>query len=134
MPRKPSTQPNEVEVAILRVLWDRGPSPVRAVHQILLGLPGRSDSGYTTTLKMMQVMVEKGLLRRDGSKRPQVYRPAVPEAQTQRRVVDDLIGRMFGGSARNLVLRAVESKYVTPAELAEIRKLLDSLESEGGQP
>jgi BlaI family penicillinase repressor len=134
MPRKPSTQPNEVELAILRVLWERGPSPVRAVHDVLRSAPGRRDSGYTTTLKMMQVMVDKGVLRRDGSKRPQVYRPAVPEAQTQRRVVDDLIGRMFGGSARKLVLRAVESKYVTPAELAEIRKLLDGLEGEGGQP
>jgi BlaI family transcriptional regulator, penicillinase repressor len=132
MPRKPSTQPNDVELAILRVIWERGPSAVREVHESLRDLRGRGQTGYTTTLKMMQVMVEKGLLRRDASKRPQVYRPAVPEEQTQRRVVDDLIGRLFGGSARNLVLRAVESQYVTPEELAEIRKLLDS--REGGKP
>jgi predicted transcriptional regulator len=132
MPRKPSTQPNDVELAILRVLWHRGPSPVREVHQALRDGHGRADTGYTTTLKMMQVMCEKGLLRRDESNRPQVYQPAVPEEQTQRRVVDDLIRRLFGGSARKLVLRAVESHYVTPDELAEIRKLLDN--REGGKP
>ena len=132
MPRKPSKQPNDVELAILRVLWHRGPSAVRDVHEALRAGHGRGDTGYTTTLKMMQVMFEKGLLRRDETKRPQVYRPAVPEAQTQRRVVDDLIRRLFGGSARKLVLRAVESQYVTPEELAEIRKLLD--EREGGKP
>ena len=131
MPRKPSSQPNQVELAILRVLWARGPSSVRDVHGALLASPGRAGTGYTTTLKMMQVMFEKGLLRRDASQRPQVYRPAVPEEQTQRRVVDDLISRLFGGSARKLVLRAVESRYVTDEELAEIRKLLE--QREGGQ-
>jgi predicted transcriptional regulator len=132
MPRKPSTQPNEVELAILRVLWERGPGAVRDVHEALRDAPGRRETGYTTTLKMMQVMCDKGLLRRDATRRPQVYRPAVPEEQTQRRVVDDLIRRLFGGSARKLVLRAVESQYVTPEELAEIRRLLDK--REGGKP
>jgi BlaI family penicillinase repressor len=132
MPRKPSTHPNDVELAILRVLWQRGPSPVREVHDALRQGHGRGDTGYTTTLKMMQVMCEKGLLRRDESRRPQIYRPAVPEEQTQRRVVDDLIRRLFGGSARKLVVHAVQSQYVTPEELAEIRKLLDK--REGGKP
>ena len=132
MPRKPSSHPNEVELSILRVLWERGPSPVRRVHEVLRDTLGR-DTGYTTTLKMMQVMCDKGLLGRDESQRPQLYRPAVPEEQTQRGVVDDLIRRLFGGSARKLVLRAVESKYVTQHELAEIRKLLDKID-EGGKP
>jgi BlaI family penicillinase repressor len=137
MPRKPSAQPTEVELAILRVLWDRGRSTVRAVHDALRAQPGRRGTGYSTTLKMMQVMLDKGLLRRDDSRRPQVYRTAVPEAQTQRRIVDDLIRRVFGGSARKLVLRAVESEHVTPAELAEIRKLLgpaDRNTDQGGTP
>ena len=129
MPRKPSSQPNEVELAILRVLWERGPSSVRAVHEILRH--GR-DTGYTSTLKMMQVMAEKGLLRRDDSGRPQLYRPAVPAEQTQRGIVQDMIQKVFGGSARQLVMRAVESEHVTAAELAEIRKLLDH--KEGGKP
>ena len=124
MARKPSAQPTEVELAILRVLWDGGPSTVRAVHDALRAQPARGRTGYSTTLKMMQVMLDKGLLRRDDGRRPQVYRAAAAEAQTQRRIVDDLIRRVFAGSARKLVLRAVESEHVTPAELAEIRKLL----------
>ena len=132
MPRKPSSQPNEVELAILRVLWDRGPSTVRQVHEGRAAAKGQRKAGYTSTLKMMQVMCDKGLLARDESRRPQVYRPAVPEAQTQRRIVDDLIQRVFGGSARALVVRAVESERITPEELAEIQKLLKQLE--GGKP
>ena len=129
MPRKPSSQPNEVELAILRVLGERGPSSVRDVHETLRR--GR-DTGYTSTLKMMQVMAEKGLLKRDDSNRPQLYRPAVPAEQTQSRIVHDLIQKVFGGSARQLVMRAVESEHVTADELAEIRKLLDR--AEGGKP
>ena len=129
MPRKPSTHPNDVELAILRVLWERGPSSVRQVHEALRR--GR-QTGYTSTLKMMQVMAEKGLLRRDDSQRPQLYRPAVPAEQTQRRIVRDLIDRVFGGSARQLVMRAVESENVTDEELAEIRSLLDR--AERGKP
>jgi BlaI family transcriptional regulator, penicillinase repressor len=125
MPRKTSPQPTEVEVAILRVLWDRGPSSVRQVHDALLGT---RDTGYSTTLKMMQVMFEKGLLQRDESVRPQVYRPTQPEAQTQTQMVDDLIQKVFGGSARKLVLRAVQSEQVSAQELAEIRKLLKQMD------
>jgi predicted transcriptional regulator len=125
MPRKPSTQLNDVELAILRVLWRRGPSTVRDVHD---ALKATRPSGSTATLKMMQVMCDKGLLTRDESRRPQVYLPAVPEEQTQRRIVGDLIQRVFGGSARQLVMRAVETEHVTPDELSEIRKLLDRIE------
>src|SRR3954471_12806881 len=130
MPRRRSPQPTEVELAILRVLWARGPSTVREVHAALLGQRERQDTGYSTTLKMMQVMTDKGLLKRDESRRPQVYRPAVAEDETQRRMVDDLVRRVFGGSARKLVLRAVESEDVTPDELAEIRRLLEQMEGD----
>lgn len=127
MPRKPSDQPNDVELAILRVLWERGPSTVREVHETL---QSDRDTGYTSTLKMMQVMLEKGLLKRDDSKRPQIYQPAVPEEQTQSRIVRDLVQKVFGGSAQKLVLRAVRSHRISRAELAEIRKLLSTLEGE----
>ena len=127
MPRKPSDQPNDVELSILRVLWERGPSTVRDVHDVL---QNHRDTGYTSTLKMMQVMLEKGLLKRDESKRPQIYQPSAPEEQTQSRMVRDLVQKVFGGSAQKLVLRAVRSHRISRAELAEIRKLLSNLEGE----
>ena len=133
MPRKTSPQPTEVEVAILRVLWDRGPSTLRQIHEALLGT---RDTGYSTTLKMMQVMFDKGLFRRDESVRPQVYRPTQPESQTQTQMVDDLIQKVFGGSARKLVLWAVQSEQVSADELAEIRKLRKQMDkpSKGDRP
>jgi BlaI family penicillinase repressor len=127
MPRKRSPQPTDVELAILHVLWRLGPSTVREVY---LALQSSRDTGYSTTLKMMQVMLEKGLLRRDDSQRPQVYTPSQPEEQTQRQMVNDLLQKVFGGSARKLVLRAVESERVSAQELAEIRKLLRQMEGE----
>ena len=125
MPRKPSSQPNDVELAILRVLWDHAPSTVRDVHE---ALQHSRDSVYTGTAKMMQVMCDKGLLTRDDSVRPQLYSPAVPEEQTQKQILRHVIQRVFGGSARKLVLRAVESEQLPPGEVAEIRKLLKKLE------
>jgi BlaI family penicillinase repressor len=130
MSRKASTQPTDVEIAILRVLWQRGPSTVREVHEALQDGGDRGETGYSTTLKMMQVMLEKGLLARDESRRPQVYAPSQPEAETQRQMLDDLLHRVFGGSARKLVLRAVESENVSAEELSEIRKLLKQLEGD----
>jgi predicted transcriptional regulator len=129
MPRKPSAQLNDLELAILRALWDHGPSSVRDVHEILRR---DRDTVYTSTAKIMQVMCEKQLLRRDGSKRPQVYAPAVPQEQTQRQIVRHLIQKVFGGSAHKLVLRAVESEQLPPDEVAAIRKLLKKME--GGKP
>lgn len=127
MPRKPSTQPNDVELSILRVLWEQGPSSVRGVHEVMqLG----RDTGYTSTLKMMQVMCSKGLLARDESVRPQVYRPAASEAQTQRHIMRQLLEKVFGGSTRKMVLRAVESGHIKGRELAEIRKLLENIKGE----
>jgi BlaI family penicillinase repressor len=127
MARKASDQPTDVELAILRVLWQRGPSSVREVHH---ALAATRDAGYSTTLKMMQVMFEKGLLQRDEAQRPQVYSTAVPESQTQGEMVRDLIAKVFGGSARKLVMRAVESENVSAEELAEIRKLIKKLEGD----
>jgi BlaI family penicillinase repressor len=125
MPRKPSTQLNDVELSILRVLWTLGSATVRQVHAALH--PGR-PAASTGTLKMMQVMCGKGLLARDDAVRPHVYRPAVPAEQTQARLVGDLVDRVFGGSTKRLVLRAVQAGDVSADELAEIRKLLKKAE------
>src|SRR4051812_24658134 len=124
MPRKSSETPTDVELAILRVLWNRGSSTVRDIHLALEEKEGR-DTGISTTLKMVQVMMEKGLLRRDDTVRPQVYRPAMPQEQTQLKLLDYLIQKGFGGSAKRLVLSAVSAKRLSKDELAEIRKLLE---------
>jgi BlaI family penicillinase repressor len=129
MPRSPSSQPNDVELAILRVIWSRKACTVREVHD---ALQEQRNTGYTSTLKMMQVMCEKGLLKRDDAQRPQVYRPAIPQEQTQKKIVRDLVNTVFGGSARKLVMQAVQSHKISREELAEIRYLLDQLE-EGKQ-
>jgi predicted transcriptional regulator len=129
MPRRPSSTPNDVELAILRVLWARQGATVRQVHDVL---KSSREAGYTGTLKMMQVMCEKGLLVRDDSGRPQIYRPAVPEEQTQRQIVRDLIQKAFGGSTHKLMLRAVQTQKLSAGEMAEIRKLLEKLP--GGKP
>ncbi len=125
MPRPPASTPTEVELAILRVLWKEGPSTVRKIHDLLKEDRG---TGYSTTLKMIQVMTEKKLVLKDDSKRPQVYRPAKREDQTQLQLVDDLIQRGFGGSAMKLVLSAVSAKRISPEEMKRIRDLFGSEE------
>ncbi len=125
MARRPSSNPTEVELQILRVLWERGPSSVREVH---LALEEDRDTGYSTTLKMMQVMTEKGLLLKDDSRRPQVYRPAISQEQAQTQFVDDMIQRVFGGAADKLILRAVSSRHLSREDIEQIRKLLKKLE------
>lgn len=127
MPRLPSSTPTEVELQILGTLWQIGPSTVRQVHD---ALQDQRDTGYSTTLKMMQVMTEKGLLIKDDKQRPQVYRPAASEQQTQTHLVDDLIQRAFRGAADQLVLRAVRSKHLSKDEIAEIQQLLRRVEKE----
>jgi BlaI family transcriptional regulator, penicillinase repressor len=117
MPRR---KPTDAELAILRVLWARGPSTVREVAAVL----GR-DGAYTTILKLLQIMADKRLVRRDESARTHVYAAAFTEHQTQRQLVSDLLDRAFGGSASKLVLHALEARKATPEELAEIRRLLD---------
>ena len=114
-------------MAILSVLWDRGPSTVRQVQDVLE--PERG-TGYTTTLKLMQIMVGKGMLKRDESQRSHVYRAAISQSKTQKLLVGRLIDQVFEGSARQLVMQALASRKSTPAELAEIREMLDNLEGD----
>ncbi|HTY64203.1 MAG TPA: BlaI/MecI/CopY family transcriptional regulator [Acidobacteriota bacterium] len=118
-------RPTDAELTILQVLWDRGPSTVREVYKIL-----NSDRnvGYTTVLKFMQIMTDKGLVERDESCRPQLYRPCLPREQTERQLIKDLVDRAFGGSAKRLVMQALEVKKASPGELAQIEKLLNKLE------
>src|SRR5438132_12359397 len=110
--------PTDAEIDILAVLWRVGPSTVREVHDAL-----GKDSGYTTTLKQMQLMTEKGLLRRSERFRSHVYEPAVPREQTQRQIAGDLLRRAFEGSAKDLVLGALSSKPASSEELMDIRKM-----------
>jgi BlaI family transcriptional regulator, penicillinase repressor len=116
-------RPTDGELSILRVLWSRGPSTVRQVQEIL-----GPKTGYTTVLKFMQIMTEKGLLSRDGSQRTHVYAVARPEETTQRQLIGDLLERAFQGSAAKLVMQALSSKRASRQELAEIRRLLDEIE------
>jgi BlaI family transcriptional regulator, penicillinase repressor len=124
MTRK-TVHPTEGELAILSVLWERGPSTVRDVHEVLAR---KHPTGYTTVLKLMQIMTEKGLVERDESRKAHVYRPTVSEERTQKTLVTDLLDKAFGGSASKLVMQALSSKRTSDKELAEIRKLLDSME------
>jgi predicted transcriptional regulator len=125
MARKKTVGPTDRELAILGVLWDKGPSTVREVHE---ALDQDAGTGYTTTLKLMQIMVDKGLLVREDASRRHIYRPAVTEERTQKQLIGDLLDRVFAGSAEKLVLRALSAKKVPPAELKRIRKMLDEME------
>ena len=116
-------RPTDAELSILRVLWTRGPSTVR---QVLDALTEERATGYTTVLKLLQIMTEKRLVSRDESDRTHVYRAQLSEAATQRQLLDDLMERAFGGSATQLVMRALSDRKASPAELAEIRRLLDA--------
>jgi predicted transcriptional regulator len=118
-------RPTDSELAILRVLWQRGPSSVRQVMDELNRL---QPTGYTTVLKMLQIMTEKGLVEREEEGRLHVYEPVQTESETQRQLLGDLLDRAFNGSARQLVLQALATKPAAPEELAEIRRLLDDLE------
>jgi len=121
-------RPTPFELQILRVLWVRGPSTVRDVHAVL---STRSrTTGYTTVLKMLQIMAEKGLVSRDQTQRAHVYVARVAETQAQRQLVRDLLERAFDGSASRLLMQALAVKKTTPEEIARIRKLLDELEEE----
>ena len=122
---KTTPRPTDAELAILRVLWRRGPSTVRQVHE---DLERRNPTGYTTVLKLLQIMTEKGLVERDESQRAHVYVARLPEEQTLGQLVGDLLDRAFEGSSSRLVMRALESRPATREELAEIRRMLDSME------
>jgi BlaI family penicillinase repressor len=123
MSRSPSPRPTDAELAILRILWERGPSTVRQVHDVL----GRErPSAYTTALKLLQIMTEKGLVERDERDRTHVYRARLSEELTQRQLVRDLLDRAFGGSAAKLVLQALATRRASADELHEIRGILDA--------
>ncbi|MBI4022456.1 MAG: BlaI/MecI/CopY family transcriptional regulator [Candidatus Andersenbacteria bacterium] len=126
MPKKPSTQPTDAELEILRLLWDRGPSTVREVYTELERR--RGQLAYTTVLAQLQLLHEKGFVMRDETGRSHIYRPAKPRQQVERGVVKSLIARTFGGMARNLVMHALSIKRASPEELARIDKLFDELE------
>jgi predicted transcriptional regulator len=123
MSRPSSPRPTDAELAILRILWDRGPSTVRQVHEVLAR--DRQGAAYTTALKLLQIMTEKGLVERDERDRTHVYRARLGEEQTQRQLVRDLADRAFGGSAMKLVMQALATKRASPEELRDIRKAID---------
>jgi predicted transcriptional regulator len=127
MTRTTVPRPTDAELAILRILWDRGPSTVRQVHDIL----GRArQAAYTTALKLLQIMIEKGLVERDERDRTHIYRAKLSEETTQRQLVRDLLDRAFGGSSTKLVMQALATKRASAEELRDIRKAIDEARNE----
>jgi len=122
--RVSAPRPTDGELEILRVLWQRGPSTVREVHEALEERP----TGYTTVLKLLQIMTEKGLVDRDEKERAHVYRARAPREDTELQLVGDLLERAFAGSASALVMRALSTRKTSPQDLAKIREILDELE------
>jgi predicted transcriptional regulator len=120
-----SPKPTDRELSILRILWDRGPSTVREVNEIMNAI---EPTGYTTTLKLMQIMVEKELVIRDESKWRHVYKAASTEKKTQTQLVRGLLDKAFAGSTEKLVLRALTANKVPAEELARIKEIIDQLE------
>jgi BlaI family penicillinase repressor len=118
-------RPTDAELDILTVLWSRGASTVRDVHEELIK---RKPTQYTTVLKLMQIMAEKGLVRRNEDQRAHIYEASRPREITQRQLAGDLLQRAFGGSARGLMLGALSAKKASKVELAELRRLLDEYE------
>jgi predicted transcriptional regulator len=126
MPKNEPPRPTDAELSILRVLWQRGPSTVREVQE---SLNEARPTGYTTVLKTLQIMTEKGLVRRDEQQRAHVYEAQFAQQQTQRQIVGDLLNRVFDGSASNLLMHALATKKgASPEELSQIRDILDEFE------
>lgn len=123
--KKKLQRPTDGELEILNVLWERGPSTVREVHDVL---HEKKEMGYTTVLKLMQIMAEKGLVERDETERAHRYCARLAKEQTQQQLVGDLLDRAFKGSAAQLVMHALESRKTSTEELKNIRKLLDEFE------
>jgi predicted transcriptional regulator len=127
MNRSPAPRPTDAELAILRILWERGPSTVRQVHEIL---GQERTAAYTTALKLLQIMTEKGLVERDERDRTHIYRARLSEETTQRQLVRDLVDRAFGGSSTKLVMQALATKRASAEELRDIRKAIDGARNE----
>ena len=125
---QPATRPTDAELAILRVLWELGPSTVRQVFEVL---SAEKELGYTTVLKMLQIMNEKGLVQREVTDRVHIFSTTQTQTQTQRNILDDLLDKAFGGSSLNLVMQALATRRASREELVEIRKMLDL--AEGGK-
>jgi len=124
MPTK-QIRPTKLELSILKVLWEAGPRSVREIQGIL---SKSKPAGYTTVLKMLQIMTDKGLVERDETVRPQIYRAKHSQEQTQRHLVSDLLQRAFGGSVKALVMQALATKKSSAKEIEAIEKLLDRIE------
>ncbi len=118
-------RPTKLELSILKVLWGKGPGSVREIQGIL---NESKPTGYTTVLKMLQIMYDKGLVERDESVRPQIYRAKYSQEQTQRHLVSDLLQRAFGGSVKALVMQALATKKSSAKDVEAIEKLLDRIE------
>lgn len=127
MKNRKQSQPTESELEILGILWEDGPSTVRHINTRLNQI---REVGYTTTLKTMQIMFEKGILRRDEAQRSHLYSPAIKETDTQQALVDKLLSTAFGGSAMKLVMQALGNHRASTEEISQIRKLLDRIEGE----
>ena len=126
-PSKALPRPTDAELEILTVLWSRGATTVREVHETI---SARKPTQYTTVLKTMQIMAEKGLVSRDETQRAHIYEAAKPREWTQQQLAGDLLQRAFNGSARSLMVGALSSRKASKAELAELRRLLDEYEKE----
>ena len=120
-------KPTESELEILRVLWDRKQATVREVHE---ELSQYKDCGYTTTLKLMQIMHEKGIVRRDDSSKTHIYEAIISKEKTQRQLVDKMVNSLFGGSATQLVMQALGNNSPSADELNAIQELLDNLKKQ----
>lgn len=128
MAKKPANRPTDAELAVLRVLWDEGPRTVRAVHERIAG-EGGDGVGYTTVLKTLQIMTEKGLVRRRTDARAHVYEAAVGEDETQRRLLGDLLERAYKGSASRLVMQALSGPRASKQEIEALRRFLDEFDA-----
>ena len=125
MTRRKQSGPTEREMEILKILWQRGSSTVRQVNEVM---NVRQETGYTTTLKFMQIMVDKGLISRDDSQFKHLFEAAVSEESTQKKLVGNLLERVFSGSTEKLVMRALSAKKISKRDLGKIRELIERME------
>ena len=125
MANRPSQKPTPSELEILRVLWERGPSTVREVHEVL---SAQKPIGYTSVLKFMQIMTAKSIVRRNEEQRAHVYEAVQPAEKTKRQLAADVLQRVFGGSASQLMMHALAGRKTSPEEIEAIRRLLNEYE------